>query len=159
MNRAYQSYKAIFPDVNPVFKPPLQKTKVFQEIAAYSAVYSLIIKWQKFGEFDLARENLALHALKLDKLYEYYVLLKLLSWFQENDFVPDNSLNQPIISAEYSLKDRFFKNEKRVATIYHLKNKDTRVCLYYQPVIYGSTKEEYGIKLHRLSPRNPNSKK
>jgi len=159
LNRAYQSYKAIFPDVNPVFKPPLQKTKVFQEIAAYSAIYSLIIKWQKFGEFDLARENLALHALKLDKLYEYYVLLKLLSWFQENDFVPDNSLNQPIISAEYSLKDRFFKNEKRVATIYHLKNKDTRVCLYYQPVIYGSTKEEYGIKLHRLSPRNPNSKK
>lgn len=67
------SYENVLPGVNTsigIASPP-QRTKVFQEVRAYSAIYQQIERWRAFGYFSLARESLALHALRLDKLYEY----------------------------------------------------------------------------------------
>lgn len=148
-----RKYKKALPGVRALFSRLPRRTKVFQEVKCYSSIYDLILRWLKFGDFTLARENLALHSLRLDKLYEYYVLFKLLCWFENAGFVEDDAEETPIESAVFSLKNKFFNNESQVATLYKLAHHDLRIRLYYQPVIYGDEREENGITLHRLSPR------
>lgn len=147
-------YELIMPSVKGVFSRLPRRTKVFQEIKCYSNIYELILKWLKFGDFTLNRENLALHSLRLDKLYEYYVLFKLLSSLSEFGFKEDSSEEIPIERANYSLDSKYYKNEKRVATLYKLSLNNIHIKLYYQPVVYGDEREENGIMLHRLSCRN-----
>jgi hypothetical protein len=144
-------YSQALPNVKPVFTAPLQYSKVFQEVEAYSVFFKLMQRWIFFGDSTLENENLSLHLFRTDKLYEYYVLYKLLLWLNLHDFHEDMRYKQPIIKAHYSLKNPYFKNEDQVATVYHLCSKNTHVSLYYQPVIYGDETEEYGIALHRLS--------
>lgn len=159
LRKLKRKYEIALPGVTGKFSRKLNRTKVFQEINAYSGLYLLMRKWLSFGDFTLARENLALHSLRLDKLYEYYSLYRLLQWFENNGFSEDNDFDKPIECAEFSLVDPpRYENEKRVATLYSLSRGDSKIRLYYQPVIYGSEKEEHGISLHRLSPRNPIAK-
>lgn len=159
LRQLVRKYEAALPGVAPRFPKNPKRTKVFQEIDAYSGLYALMSKWLTFGDFTLARESLALHSLRLDKLYEYYSLYRLLKWFDENGFTEDSSLEKPIYRAEYSLVAPHYHNERRVATYYALTKDSIKIHLYYQPVIYGDEREENGISLHRLSPRNPLSKK
>lgn len=152
-----RKYEMALPGVRASFSRSPRRTKVFQEVKFYSSIYDLVLRWLKFGDFTLARENLALHSLRLDKLYEYFVLFKLLCWFNSVGFVEDDTEEKPIERAAFSLRDRYYSNEKQVATLYKLKRVDTRIQLYYQPVIYGDEREENGISLHRLSPRKMTS--
>ena len=123
----------------------------------YSGIYALILRWLKFGDFTLARENLALHSLRLDKLYEYFVLFRLLCWFNKVGFSEDDTEETPIEQASFSLEAGYYSNEKQVATLYKLARDKTHIRLYYQPVIYGDAREENGITLHRLSCRSATS--
>lgn len=134
-----------------------RRTKVFQEMRAYSAIYQQIEAWHRFGDFSLVRESLALHALRLDKLYEYYALFRLLEVIRDYGFSIDESIPDPICQTDYSLdgETHLFSNEKNVNTLYQLKGNGVRLRLYYQPVIYGDSREQYGITLHRKSPRSP----
>lgn len=155
LRRLLRIYEAAFPGVKGVFSRAPRRTKVFQEIRCYSSIYDLMLKWLKFGDFALARENLALHSLRLDKLYEYYTLFNLLCWFHNVGFDEDNEEGIPITQAQFSLKSCHYRREEQVATLYKLALGNTRLRLYYQPVIYGDLREENGISLHRLSSRNP----
>ena len=152
-----RKYELALPDVKAVFTRSPRRTKVFQEVKSYSGIYTLIMRWLKFGDFTLARENLALHSLRLDKLYEYFALFRLLCWFHNAGFTEDKAEETPIERASFSLRDRFYTNEKQVATLYKLSCGNTRIKLYYQPVIYGDNREENGITLHRLSCRSATS--
>ena len=64
-----------------------RKTKVFQEIQAYSKVYDLIVKWFEFGEISLEREKIIFRVKTIDKLYEYYCLQQILKMLLDEDFV------------------------------------------------------------------------
>lgn len=156
--RAIQrKYEKALSDAIPSFTRNPKKTKIFQEVKQYSEIYSLIIEWLKFGDFTLAREMLALHSPRLDKLYEYYVLLKILSWFESRGFKEDPNEEHPIECLSYSLDYVNYADEKKVSTSYKLAKEGVKIRLYYQPVIYGDLREENGIKLHRLSKRKGDS--
>lgn len=151
LQKLKRKYEAALPGVKAQFTRSPRRTKVFQEVKSYSEIFALIMQWLKFGDFTLARENLALHSLRLDKLYEYYVLFKMLCWFDNAGFSEDEKEETPIERVEYKWNYRKYNNEKRVATLYKLSHGDTRVRLYFQPVIYGKEQEEHGVTLHRLS--------
>lgn len=157
LQRLKRRYEAALPGVKAQFTRIPRKTKVFQEIKCYSGIYALILKWLRFGDFALARENLALHSLRLDKLYEYYVLFRLLCWLREAGFEEDRDEELPMEKASFSLVSGYYRNEEQVATLYKLVRGDVHIRLYYQPVIYGDEREENGVTLHRLSCRNPKS--
>ncbi len=153
LSRLKRKYESALPDVKAEFTRPPKRTKVFQEVKCYSRIFDLALRWLTFGDFSLARENLALHSLRLDRLYEYFVLFRLLCWFHNAGFTEDNVEEKPIMQASFSLSSRYYSAEKRVATLYKLKHDETRVWLYYQPVVYGDRREENGIPFHRLSCR------
>lgn len=156
VRKTKRRYEAIFPGVEPLFSIPLRRTKVFQEIREYSCMYDLFARWLEFGDFSLAREGFALNCLRLDKLYEYYVLLSILKWLEQAGFEENNEVKPPIQCVEYSLKHKKYSSEKKVFTLFCLRNGRTKIRLYYQPVIYGDKREENGISLHRLSRRSEN---
>ncbi len=151
------TYESILPGVNTnagTASPP-QRTKVFQEVRAYSAIYQQIERWRAFGYFSLARESLALHALRLDKLYEYYCLFRILETLRSAGFDLDDLYREPTINAQYSLENEvwFFKNERTVSSLYRLARSDVKARLYYQPVIYWDGRLENDLTLLRKSPR------
>lgn len=144
-------YQKMLPGVKPMFTRSPRRTKVFQEVSEYSKVYDLTIRWLHYGEFTLVREQLAIHCMRLDKLYEYYVLYRLLKSLKTVGFEKDLQYLKPIEQVEYSVSDNRYENEKQVATLYRLARNEVHISLYYQPVIYGDSREENGITLHRLS--------
>ena len=137
-----------------VFSLP-KRTKVFQEVHRYSDIYLLMSKWVRFGNFNFKREGLLVNTLRMDKLYEYYVLYKLLDWFADAGFSPDDSVETPISSIDYSENDAYFSNETQVANSYQLRRDEERIRLYYQPVFYGQDIEEGGIHIHRTTRSHP----
>ena len=129
-----------------------RRTKPFQEIPAYAELHLLMRRWDEFGEFSMRRDNLVLHTWRMDKLYEYYVLCRLLATLHGMGFDLDYSrAGEPARCARYSLADRDYENECQVATVYDLVRADERLTLYYQPVLYADEREENGVRLHRTS--------
>ena len=136
------------------FRRP-RRTRVFQELSAYRAVYRLIEVYLNTGDCTLEREGLVLRTPRLDRIYEYYALNRLLDALMRAGFGPDGRYGNPSENFVYSLKDRYYRNETRVANTYHLARGETSVDLYYQPVLYGDGREENGISLHRTTGAFP----
>ena len=151
------AYERALPGVSAVRYRKPRRSKVFQEVRPYADVFSLMRIWPEFEGFDLVRDGLLLHTFKVDKLYEYFALLRILEWFAEAGFVEDAKQDRPIVSFRYTHRGRF-SNETQVANLYRLVRGDLSVSLYYQPVIYGDSREENGITLHRVSTTAPFSK-
>lgn len=129
-----------------------RRSKAFQEIPHYAAIWTAMAEWESFGEFPLSRETLLLSTYKMDKLYEYYALYGLLKWLHDAGFSPDQEADETALgSVSYTLVDRYFRNETQVVNRYLLKRGTERVALYYQPVIYGDERAEGGIDLHRTT--------
>lgn len=143
-------YSFFMQGVKPKYSRNPRRTKVFQELQPYSQIFDLILEWMAFGDFSLAKEGLALHALRTDKLYEYYVLYRILLWLEKKGFVADESMENPIFIGYYH-PERLYRPETQVSTVYNLTLRNTKVRLYYQPVIHGTNVEDEGITLHRLS--------
>ena len=128
-----------------------RRTKPFQEIPVYADVYDLMRRWDAFGEFSMRRDGLLLHTWRMDKLYEYYVLYRLLSALRGRGFALAAEPGTSAIRASYSLADRDYENERQVATVYRLVRADERLTLFYQPVFYADEREENDVRLHRTS--------
>lgn len=127
-------------------------TMTFQEVKPYSHVFKQILKWFRFGEFDLRKDKLLLQVKTLDKLFEYYSLVQLLKMLIQQGF--DATPNKPpAYSYKYQTSDALYENEHDIANTYHLQKDDWNITLYYQPVIrsYGSENE---ISLFRVSMIN-----
>lgn len=152
------AYERALPGVSVVRYRKPRRSKVFQEIRPYADIFSLMCIWPEFEGFDLVRDGLLLHTFKMDKLYEYFALLRILEWFAEAGFVEDAKHDKPIVSFRYTHRGRGFSNETQVANLYRLVRGDLSVALYYQPVIYGDSREENGITLHRVSTTAPFSR-
>lgn len=149
-----RQYFGFFPNVVPFSEWPLRRTKVFQEIEAYSILFSLMERWHYVGDYALGRESFALQIYRLDELYEYYVLYRLLCWLHEKGYREDRTQASPISHIKFSSGS---SNAGRcnIANFYNLRKGDTLIRLFYEPCISGAIEEEYGISLHRLS--SPNS--
>ena len=148
-SRLRMSLRRMFPDVAPAKFAVPRRSKVLQEVGAYYQLYNLAKQWESFGKVSLARDGLALNTFRMDKLYEYYALLKILTWLAEKGFVPDKSYETPICSPLYTTTEPHYLNETEVATVYRLVRGKVKVTLHYQPVFYGDETEEGGVTLHR----------
>lgn len=147
------AYGLAAPGVEPSRFLPPRRSKVFQEVTPYTKLYELIMRWCTMGDLDMSGSLLALRTARMDRFYEYYVLLSILSKFDTHGFKPSDAVESPIGVVEYSLAEtsRFFRNEGQVANKFVLEGDTGTVTLYYQPVIYGDSREENGIKLHRTT--------
>lgn len=126
-----------------------RKTKVFQEVRAYAQVYEEILRWIRFGEFSFERENLIIHIRKIDKLYEYYCLYRLLNMMKAKGFQAVSK--DGITSYAYTLPPfSLYRNEIMVANTYQLTNGNDILTLFYTPVIH-SHKTENSINLYRTT--------
>ena len=147
------AYKTAMPGVEAERFLPPRRSKVFQEVVPYTQLYELIMEWCAMGDLDIRGSLLALRTARMDRFYEYYVLLSVLSRLYEHGFRPCSTVESPIGIVEYSLSrtSRYYRNEGQVANRYVLDGEMGTVTLYYQPVIYGDSREENGIYLHRTS--------
>ena len=137
------------PDVSEIQYVLPRRTKVFQEVVPYAEIHAEMRKWNDFGHVDTVRDTLALRTWRIDKLYEYYVLFRLLQFFRDLGFHPKDGAEQ----VEYSLEgeDTVFHNVDQVANKYMLNRGNEQITLYYQPVFYGDEREEHEIRLHRTT--------
>ena len=105
-----KQYSSLF-DVQPLVLNTLpRKTNTFCEIKPYAQVFEIIVRWFRYGEYSLEKERLILQVKTLDKLFEYYCLLRLLKLLADNGY-------------------------QNVANTYLLSNGEVTATLYYQPVI------------------------
>lgn len=128
-----------------------RRSKVFQEVRPYADVHACMRRWDDFGEFLMLRDGLTLQTWRMDKLYEYYVLYRLLDTLSAHGFSLDESCSEPARRVGYSLQSRYYSNEAQVANVYRLVRGGERVTLFYEPVVYGDEREENGIDLHRTT--------
>lgn len=126
-----------------------RKTSTFCEIKPYAQIFEIIVRWFEYGEYSLEKERLVLQVKTLDKLFEYYCLLRLLKLLADNGF-QRAEVKQPVFKFDYTLADSLYQNEKDVANTYLLYNKGVTVTLYYQPVI-NSVGFENGLTLYRTT--------
>ena len=108
-----------------------RKTKTFQEIKPYIHVFDIIMHWFQYGEYDLSRENLIIRVKTLEKLFEYYCLIKLLDMFQKNGYIDSSNA----IKFKYVCNDARYEAEDEIPNTYYLRKGDSFLTIYYQPVI------------------------
>jgi len=145
----YLQYSKLFNiPINTLTSLP-KRTKTFQEIDSYSRVFEMILLWFRYGEFSLAKDRLILQVKTLDKLFEYYCLIKLLDLFANRGYQKAD-VELPAYKHEYNVNDGFYYNEKDIANTYVLQKGDIKVTVYYQPII-SSFDFENGIGLYRTT--------
>lgn len=119
-----------------VFATP-QPSAVLISVRAYRLIYEQIIRWFQFGMYDFSGEDFILPMLRSDKIYEYYVLLKLYNYIIDKGY----SLQ---LSTPYSYKNPGFYSSYsnpyglKVLNTFQFKNEKTsaELTLYYEPIIY-----------------------
>ncbi|MDE7083413.1 MAG: DUF2357 domain-containing protein [Clostridia bacterium] len=124
-----------------------EPTAIFMSVPQYNVIYNLIVQWFHFGKYDLKKEEFILPFLVNHQLFEYYVLLKLLTFFNEY-----KSFNlHSTFKFNYSVGAAMYKNTTYNNTFVFTTD-DGGITVYYQPVIFGqkydSTKNN-GIQLFR----------
>ena len=153
--------------VGPVTKvdfcvPP--KDGIFCGDVTYEKLHEAMRVWDACAQMPVGRNDVLLHALKPDKLFEYSALHKMLDWLWSRGFVEDDSEGRAIDHFAYDLANWYqkYENETRCANTYHLVRAggaghvdDTHVDLYYQPVFYLGDFEENGVGLHRVPRSEP----
>ena len=159
LEKEYRAYKQFFADVAPLFSRAPKRTKVFQEVEAYSVIYGLIEMWLHMGDYALDREEFVMQIYRLDELYEYYVLYRLLLYLYEQGFREDSLFFDPISHVSYTGGRGKSGINDNIANRYCLYRENQRVRLYYEPCIRGDEIEEHGVVLHRLSTNHAFSKK
>lgn len=131
----YAKYSEIFNCTKFDIKSFPRKTKTFQEVKPYSQVFEHIMKWFKFGDFDMKQSRVIFNLRTLDKLFEYYSLYRLLKMCCDAGF--DDVQDKPTaVSYRYNVLDSRFENETDIANTYYLEKDDCLLTLYYQPVIH-----------------------
>lgn len=149
LQNLYRQYKMLFDIQITTLTALPRKTMTFCEIKPYAQVFEIIIRWFQYGEYSLEKERLILQVKTLDKLFEYYCLLRLLKLLADKGYQKQN-VKKPVFKYDYTSADENYKNEKDVANTYMLNNGSVAVTLYYQPVISAS-KLENNLTLYRTT--------
>lgn len=128
-----------------------RKTSTFCEIKPYAQVFEIIVRWFQYGEYSLEKERLILQVKTLDKLFEYYCLLRLLKLLADNGYQKADIKN-PAFKYYYKSADGHYQNEQDVANTYVLSRNHITATLYYQPVI-SAFDFENGLTLYRTTSK------
>jgi len=145
----FKQYETLFDIPISILTALPRKTSTFCEIKSYAQVFEIIINWFQYGEYSLEKERLILQVKTLDKLFEYYCLLRLLKLLADNGFQRVDT-KEPVFKYDYTLADENYQNEKDVANTYLLSKNNVVVTLYYQPVI-SAVQFENNLTLYRTT--------
>lgn len=131
----YTQYEKIFNLKNILIETIPRKVQAFHELKPYAHIFTEIIKWFRFGKFNLEKTRYELNVKTLDLLFEHYCVYALLSMLIENKFKP---IDQPSYLFKYSTDDNSKTNQ--IANTYMLIRKHNKhkqlVTLYYQPHVF-----------------------
>lgn len=130
--KLYLEYKRILnvSELNVISVP--RYTSIFRRIMPYNIIFEKILKWFNCGNYDLSKSDLLLSFISISKIYEYFCLIK---------------INRTLEKCGYSLisgfpfkysESRYYRNTIYNNTFEFLKD-DTKITVYYQPIIYGKT--------------------
>ena len=152
----YKKYATLFNCNGIVFDSIPKITKVFSELAHYKRVYNLIINYEKYASIEFDREKIISSIKTIDKLYEYYCLIKLLKMLRNAgfEFIHEEKMSKNFTYTPSSLR---YTPDTNVANTYYLENDMYSVTLYYEPIIYNyQTAATNGIELYRTTDNRPN---
>ncbi len=149
LQNLYTQYETLFDVQTSMLMTLPRKTSTFCEIKPYAQVFKTIVRWFQYGEYSLEKERLILQVKTLDKLFEYYCLLRLLKLLADNGFRRAD-VEEPAFKYSYTSADGLYQNEKDVANTYLLSNNHVMVTMYYQPVI-SSVRFENNLTLYRTT--------
>lgn len=127
MNKMLVSYNSIFSFKHRTLLgcPPV--TPHFARIKEYRSIYNCIYEWFNLGLCDTSKETILLSFLTNNKLYEYYILLKLCNFFKNEGY------------KSTSIKRHIYRTNDEISNIpntFEFKNLDSVVTLYYQPIVF-----------------------
>lgn len=126
-----------------------QYTSVFQSIKIYNIIYKAIFEWFSVGNYDLGRDELLLSFISTSKIYEYYCLVKVLSYLNhKTDFQFTYSKR-----LKYVVNNQFYINT-RYNNMFVFSRDSLQISLYFQPVIYENDFATNGIGLFRNTSTN-----
>lgn len=145
------TYDSLLPGVrHEIFsKMRITRTKTFKEVVSYSQLFKHIERFACFGESVLESDDLPIAVLRLDRVYETYVLYRLLSWLSENGFAPEAG-DDAVFSGRYGYRSEAYSDEPHVANVYRLRRGRESVEVYYEPVVFPGAREACGMSLRRF---------
>lgn len=126
MQELYFMYKEIF-KINEIVLSHIPKpTDIFMAIPNYNQIYTVILEWFSFGAFDLAKNMYLFSFAGQSKIYEYYILSKLIASFIDRGYF----LKEQKLHEYYKIKEKQIINN-----IYILDGINKEITIYYEPTI------------------------
>ncbi|MDO5717003.1 MAG: hypothetical protein Q4Q17_04310 [Tissierellia bacterium] len=104
-----------------------------REQYANPILFDLMVRWPLGNQNAIQPEDFIFQIDSLNKLYEYYCLVRLLRFFSKQGYVPDGMADD---SFHYETKNMVFENEKNVLNTYYRRKGEVHMTLYFQPLIY-----------------------
>ena len=122
---------------------PPKPSATFLSIHHYRVLYEKIIAWFQYGIYDFARENFMLPFIQMHKLYECYVLVKMLQCLEQAGF-------ELIYRNYYSYSEHTVYDEPENYNTFVFSGGSRKISVYYEPIIHdGSNTSENGVGLFR----------
>lgn len=141
----YRIYSNVLPiPVEQLVNPP-RLTAIFMSVPQYNKIYVCIHQWLNFGIYNFEKESFMLSFIKISSLYESYLLAKLIAYFRDRGylFIENRRCIYPVLS-KWKYKNTSIPNT------YLYSNGQSRITLYYQPVIFDTDQSSVnGIGLYR----------
>ena len=138
-------YINIFPIKVDVINSKPHSTPVFMAVPQYHKVFVRIHQWFSYGIYDYARENFMLSFMKISSLYESYLLTKMISYLLDRGY---NLMDSK--KFEYSTYTGMKYKNTLCRNTFAFSNSDYKITLYFQPVIFRSSRHlQNGIGLYR----------
>lgn len=126
MQELYFMYKEIF-KINEIVLSYIPKpTDIFMAIPNYNQIYTVILEWFRFGAFDIKKNMYLFSFAGQSKIYEYYILSKLITSFLDRGYF----LKEQKLHEYYKIKER-----QVIDNIYILDGINKEITIYYEPTI------------------------
>lgn len=146
----YLKYKEVIKckDEN-VYSVP-KPTEIFLSIQHYRNIYDVIVRWFKYGNYNMNSNRVLLSFLTADEIFEYYTLLNFIDALKSLGYFEDEYKR---ICYEYDVNYKDYRNIK-IDNTFYFSNGDTNIILYYQPVVYSYISDfKNDISLFRVDKR------
>lgn len=122
-----------------------EPTAIFMNLPQYNRIYTCILRWFGKSGYDLVNEKAMLNFMNAPSIYEVYVLIKMINHIKEFGY----KLKETKMVSYPKQKSWVYVNENYNNT-YIFTNEDSRITLYYEPVIYDEDRTNVnGISLYR----------
>lgn len=125
-----------------------EPTPAFLSIPAYRLVFDAIVRWRRAGRFELAPAEFLFSFLKRSRLYESYMLVRLLDELCALGLEPKSARR-----FDYRAPDsRWSPGDEGLANTFVFETPEAEAALYAQPVVPGfGYSAENGIALYRMT--------